>query len=1202
LITALFFAFAASLPAQVANYNFSQSPGTYTAITGGTLLFNSSFDDAVSGPITVPAFMYDGGTYTQIWVSTNGFLTFGSAPAANNYTPLSSTATYAGAVSPFGANLASGASGATNIRFRSVGFQLIVQWTNVRRVGQTESFSFQANLNRYTGVIKFIYGPITSGPSASVLQQPEVGLRGPDNNFANNVHNRRTDPGNHDWDNSTPGNTNDSKMRFTSSAPAKFWAPGQTYRYRRPAGGMGCEPPYLIMSVNSDCSTNTFTITSNVETIGDASNVTVSTIPAGGIYANVDSGIYVTGPYAFGTIVTLNVVNNSDANCGEQVTNVTNAVCDCLGASDGTALPGTACDDANACTTGDTWSNGCVCTGALLDADNDGVCDLTDACPGTPAAQGVNATGCSCSQVTVSDGNPCTLDVCTNGTVTHTFQDADADGVCDATDTCPGTATGQGVNTSGCSCAQVTVSDGNPCTLDVCTNGTVTHTFQDADGDGVCDANDTCPGTAAGQGVNTTGCSCAQVTVSDGNPCTLDVCTNGNVTHTFQDADTDGVCDANDTCPGTIAGQGVNTSGCSCAQVTVDDGIPCTLDQCTNGVVTHTLQDADGDGVCDANDTCPGTASGDGVNAQGCSCAQVTVDDNNPCTLDQCTNGIVSNTFQDADGDGVCDANDTCPGTATGVGVNTSGCSCAQVTVNDGDVCTLDACTNGIVTNTFQDADGDGICDANDTCPDLVGGVGDTCDDGNANTAGDAIDGTCTCTGEACTTTLNIVFQTDGISNVAWEIREQGTNQLMRSGGGLYPESLGYGEITCLPDGCFYLVVTDDGGDGIAGGGYILSVSGGQRLIDNRNNFTTGFISQIAGGEGFCLPMGLDQLIYVSTDKLDWVNGEYIVATPNISVSAQWSAGNGPNEATSGYEFWFFDPNGTYSYRRFHSHSTSDDFGPDSPSRACHVKINNWLLANQIPSNKLMNVRVRGRVAGVNKEWGPASRFKIDPVRAACPLTKLMDIPSQPFYSCGGTRAFGTGNYVNARPVTGANRYQFRFRIDAENFVTVRNSTTYFVQLNWVVNPLQDGKTYQVEVRASKDNGATWCIDTPIPTPGPNFTTWGDVCDLTIDNTPMGAGDQNLAMEDGSTLKLYPNPNRGEQLYLSLDAIEEGVNTVSVDIFDLLGKRVSARTIPVQGGFINTVLDLDGDMTGGMYLVNITAGGKHYTERLVIQR
>ena len=83
---------------------------------------------------------------------------------------------------------------------------------------------------------------------------------------------------------------------------------------------------------------------------------------------------------------------------------------------------------------------------------------------------------------------------------------------------------------------------------------------------------------------------------------------------------------------------------------------------------------------------------------------------------------------------------------------------------------------------------------------------------------------------------------------------------------------------------------------------------------------------------------------------------------------------------------------------------------------------------------------------------------------------------------------------------------------------------------------------------------------------------------------------------------MYPNPNRGDQLYLSLDAVEEGVNTVSVDIFDLFGKRVSARTIAVNDGFINTVLELNGDMANGMYMVNITAGEKTYTERLVIQK
>jgi hypothetical protein len=94
-----------------------------------------------------------------------------------------------------------------------------------------------------------------------------------------------------------------------------------------------------------------------------------------------------------------------------------------------------------------------------------------------------------------------------------------------------------------------------------------------------------------------------------------------------------------------------------------------------------------------------------------------------------------------------------------------------------------------------------------------------------------------------------------------------------------------------------------------------------------------------------------------------------------------------------------------------------------------------------------------------------------------------------------------------------------------------------------------------------------------------------------------------MAMNNGSAaeLRMFPNPNRGDLLNLSLSAVEEGVNTVSVDIFDLFGKRVSARTIAVNDGMISTVLDLNGDLAAGMYLVNITAGETLYTERLVIQ-
>jgi len=99
------------------------------------------------------------------------------------------------------------------------------------------------------------------------------------------------------------------------------------------------------------------------------------------------------------------------------------------------------------------------------------------------------------------------------------------------------------------------------------------------------------------------------------------------------------------------------------------------------------------------------------------------------------------------------------------------------------------------------------------------------------------------------------------------------------------------------------------------------------------------------------------------------------------------------------------------------------------------------------------------------------------------------------------------------------------------------------------------------------------------------------------------AGLHPVAAGTNDGLRMYPT-NRGDQLYLSVDAIEDGVQTVSVDIYDLFGKRVSARTLAVNDGFINTVLELH-DMAAGMYLVNITAAGTAgetvHTERLVIQ-
>lgn len=125
----------------------------------------------------------------------------------------------------------------------------------------------------------------------------------------------------------------------------------------------------------------------------------------------------------------------------------------------------------------------------------------------------------------------------------------------------------------------------------------------DADGDGVPDRSDACPGTPQGTQVDEKGCPL--------------------------DSDGDGVTDDVDACPGTPAGVKVDARGCPL--------------------------DGDGDGVSDHLDTCPGTPAGVKVDANGCPL--------------------------DSDGDGVPDHLDRCPGTPAGTPVDASGCPLKGVTV-----------------------------------------------------------------------------------------------------------------------------------------------------------------------------------------------------------------------------------------------------------------------------------------------------------------------------------------------------------------------------------------------------------------------------------------------------------------------------------------------------------------------------------------
>jgi OOP family OmpA-OmpF porin len=134
----------------------------------------------------------------------------------------------------------------------------------------------------------------------------------------------------------------------------------------------------------------------------------------------------------------------------------------------------------------------------------------------------------------------------------------------------------------------------------------------------------------------------------------------GNVTPPTMDADGDGVVDGQDQCPGTPASAMVNAVGC---ELDADlDTVVNRLDQCPNTPQGASVDargcpsDSDNDGVYDGLDRCPSTPPGATVDAMGCPL--------------------------DGDGDGVSDGLDRCPGSVSGVLVDDAGCGIQLSGVN----------------------------------------------------------------------------------------------------------------------------------------------------------------------------------------------------------------------------------------------------------------------------------------------------------------------------------------------------------------------------------------------------------------------------------------------------------------------------------------------------------------------------------------
>ena len=286
--------------AQVSLYNFLQTTGTYTPITGGTVLGTTSSDDQYFVDPAIPAggststgvgfpigfnFTYDGVIYDRFGVNNNGWVALGQStltPSINltttsAYTPLSSTAALSPAflrsrIAGMGRDL-QGQAG-SELRFETIGTapnrKLVVQYTNYKRFGTAgtgDNFNFQIILNEAQSSVQVMYGNFVFNTTTTTSTIDHVGLGG----LVSTDFNNRQTTSPHNWNNTSAGTANNQGCQnATSTIAVTPPVSGLTFTWAlpacsgTPAGGTTQSP------VPSPCYGSPFTLTVTGATSGVA--------------------------------------------------------------------------------------------------------------------------------------------------------------------------------------------------------------------------------------------------------------------------------------------------------------------------------------------------------------------------------------------------------------------------------------------------------------------------------------------------------------------------------------------------------------------------------------------------------------------------------------------------------------------------------------------------------------------------------------------------------------------------------------------------------------------------------------------------------------------------------------------------------------------------------------------------------------------
>jgi hypothetical protein len=242
---------------QVSNYTFSQSAGTYSAITGGTV-YNSGTGGSYIGGSGVtnwtnlnPGFniVFNGVSYNRFSIVKNGYIVMGNSAGTIITSPISNSLGANNVISAFGWGLeAINTNSNSNVRWQVTGSSpnrvLTVQWTQFRSSStNADVLNFQLKVFEGSNIVQTVYGTCTPTSGTATLF-PQVGLRG-STNADFNSRNMASDP-NAAWLNNTTASTSNSGSPYFkgNTRPAS----GTTYTWTPPAA---CTSPTITANPNS---------------------------------------------------------------------------------------------------------------------------------------------------------------------------------------------------------------------------------------------------------------------------------------------------------------------------------------------------------------------------------------------------------------------------------------------------------------------------------------------------------------------------------------------------------------------------------------------------------------------------------------------------------------------------------------------------------------------------------------------------------------------------------------------------------------------------------------------------------------------------------------------------------------------------------------------------------------------------------------